>query len=255
MSSPASSTGTSGASSGPGQRLSAMLAGLRTDGYVSHGVSETEPPSRSGHAADRITQLLTDQLMIGDEEQYAVTAALMARELGFPARVVFGFVPSDPDASGMSTVRGSDVSAWVQVNTTRFGWVDLDPTPAIREIPPELPEKPAQVARPQSPVQPPPQESEFRDTQTPPDSTQDDTEQPDAFLAVLLAVLAVAGWAGLVAALATTPFLAVIAAKIRRRAKRRHAATPIQRISGGWQEFEDAVLDHGYLPPVAGHEA
>src|SRR5690606_38483435 len=34
---------------GPGARLVAMLDGLRRDGYVSHGVSPTEPESRSGH--------------------------------------------------------------------------------------------------------------------------------------------------------------------------------------------------------------
>ena len=34
--------------------------------------------------------------MVGDGEQYAVAAALMAREIGFPARVVVGYLP-DPD--------------------------------------------------------------------------------------------------------------------------------------------------------------
>jgi hypothetical protein len=38
-------------------------------------------------------------------------------------------------------------------------------------------------------------------------------------------------------------------AKLRRRMLRRRAPTAIQRISGGWQEFEDAVVDHGYDPP------
>ena len=235
----------------PGDRLAAMIAGLRTDGYVSHGVSENEPPSRSGHAADRITELLTDQIMVGDQEQYAVTAALMATELGFPARVVFGFAPPSPDSTGTSAIRGSDVTAWIQVNTTRFGWIDLDPTPAIREIPPELPEEPAQVARPQSPVQPPPQEPVDRRTQNLPDSTLDDPEQPNQFLAVVLVVLAVAGWVGAAVAIASAPFLAIIAAKARRRVKRRHAPTATGRISGGWREFEDAVVDHGFLPPAA----
>src|SRR5690606_5274060 len=41
----------SGAST-PGERLQAMLSGLRSEGYISHGVAEGEPSSRSGHAAD-----------------------------------------------------------------------------------------------------------------------------------------------------------------------------------------------------------
>jgi hypothetical protein len=233
----------------PGARLAAMIDGLKSNGYVSHGVSPDEPQSRSGHAADRITQLLTDQQMIGDQEQYAVTAALMAQQLGFPARVVFGFEPKE--TSGTVAVRGSDVSAWIEVGTAQFGWVALDPTPPVREIPPELPESPAQVARPQSPVQPPPQEREVRSTQTAPESTQEDTPSLDPLLQALLVVLQIAGWLGLASAIVLAPFLTIIAAKWRRRALRRRAPTPLERISGGWQEFLDAVVDHGYLPGAA----
>lgn len=233
----------------PGARLTAMLEGLRTEGYVSHGVSADDPPSRSGHAADRITELLTDQRMIGDQEQFAVTAALMARELGFPARVVFGFVPVA--SAGTTVVRGSDVSAWIEVGTAQSGWVAIDPTPPIRPIPPELPESPAQVARPQSPVQPPALDTDVPQTQTPPQRTQDDSAEPDPFLAILLVVLQVAGWLALVVAIVLSPFLTIVAAKSRRRALRRRAATPTARITGGWQEFQDAVIDHGYQPPPA----
>lgn len=233
----------------PGARLVAMIAGLRTDGYVSHGVSADDPSSRSGHAADRITQLLTDQRMIGDQEQYAVTAALMAKELGFPARVVFGFEPKA--SAGLSVVRGTDVSAWIEVGTAQFGWVAVDPTPPIREIPPEVPESPAQVARPQSPVQPPAVDKNVPSTQTPPERTQDDAAQPDPLLKILLFALQIAGWLALAAAIVLSPFLTIVAAKSRRRALRRRSSTPIERISGGWQEFEDSVVDHGYSPPAA----
>lgn len=234
--------------SGAGARLAAMIAGLKQNGYVSHGVSPDEPPSRSGHAADRITQLLTDQRMIGDQEQYAVTAALMARQLGFPARVVFGFVPSIA-ASGPTEVRGSDVSAWIEVDTVQFGWVAIDPTPEVRKIPDEQPQEPTQIARPQSPVQPPPQQPQTNDVQTPPDSTQDNPAAANAWLEVLFAVLRIAGWSILAVAIVLSPFLAIIAAKRRRRILRRRAPLAIERVSGGWREFEDSVLDHGYPIP------
>lgn len=233
----------------PGARLQAMLAGLRADGYISHGVDDDEPFSRSGHAADRITELLTSQRMIGDSEQYAVTAALMATQLGFPARVVFGFAPDDVNGDGAAVVDGEDVSAWIEVNTTRFGWVPLNPNPEPREIPDEEPEEPTQVARPQSPVQPPPTEPDFDDERLQPDSSQQDLEEPNELLAVLLAIAQVTGLILLGAAILLSPFLAIAIAKLRRRLLRRRAKSPISRVSGGWQEFEDAVLDHGYDPP------
>ncbi|MHB1171949.1 MAG: transglutaminase-like domain-containing protein [Lacisediminihabitans sp.] len=234
---------------GPGARLSAMIAGLKQNGYLSHGVSANEPLSRSGHAADRITQLLTDQRMIGDQEQYAVTAALMARELGFPARVVFGFAPDGITRGAPTAIRGDEISAWIEVDTSTFGWVTVDPTPPVRTIPQEQPKNPAQIARPQSPVQPPAVQPQTRDTQVPPDSTQNNPPVLNPILLILLGVLSVTGWVALGAAIVLAPFIVIGAAKLRRRILRRRSPVPIQRITGGWQEFEDSVIDHGYTPP------
>jgi len=227
-----------------GERLLAALDGLRSEGYISHGVGEDEPPSRSGHSADRITQLLTDQRMIGDAEQYAVTAALMARALGFPARVVFGFVPDD---SGVVT--GDMATAWIEVDTAQYGWVTLDPTPPVRPIPDEQPEEPSEVSRPQSVIQPPDEERDLTDNQTPVESAPDDQLSPEGWVLVLLAVARVAGWTLLALGILMSPFIVIIAAKLRRRQLRRRVGSPLQRISGGWREFEDAVVDHGYALP------
>ena len=236
---------------GAGPRLAAMIDGLRRDGYVSHGVSPDEPTSRSGHAADRITELLTAPRMIGDQEQYAVTAAIMARQLGFPARVVFGFAPTDIVPDGQTVVTGGDVSAWIEVDTTEFGWVAIDPTPPVRPIPQEQPQDPSRVARPQSPVQPNLPDTDIRDTQLPPNSSLDELPPENVGLTILLRVISGLGWAVLVMAILLSPFLTIAVAKWRRRRLRRVAPTPIERISGGWDEFEDAVLDHGYTPGPA----
>lgn len=242
----------------PGEKLQAMLTALSSEGYISHGVAPEEPSSRSGHAADRITQLLTDGRMIGDEEQYAVTAALMAGAIGFPSRVVFGFAPGEAGSGeagageGEATlVQGSDISAWIEVHTQRYGWVTIDPTPAVREIPEEEPEEPAQVARPQTPVPPPMVEPDTRQDQKPLDDGQDDEASEDPLMEVLLAALAVIGVSVLVVGVILSPFLAVIAAKVRRRQLRYRAPTAAQRISGGWREFEDAVIDYGMTPPAS----
>lgn len=230
---------------GPGARLAGMLDALRRDGYISHGLGDDEPPSRSGHAADRVVELVTASRMIGDAEQYAVAAALMARQLGFPARVVFGFAPVD------GTVRGADVSAWIEVHTAQYGWVTLDPVPEERPIPEEEPEEESQIARPPSIVPPPPDRPDPQTDQTTPDSSQDDPDALDPILAALLAVARVVGVGALVIAVLLAPFLLIVAAKARRRRLRRTAPGVVERIRGGWDEYADALVDHGYATPPA----
>jgi TgpA N-terminal domain/Transglutaminase-like superfamily len=237
----------------PGRQLQSMLDGLKADGYISHGVSADEPVSRSGHGADRIAELFSERPMLGDQEQYAVAAALLARQIGFPARVVLGFVPAGSGGGDAVTVTGSDISAWIEVQTNGGSWVSIDPNPAVRDIPAQLPDEPTVVSRPQSVVPPPvPDTTQQRDL-APPDSTQEDPPKPlDPFIAFLLAALGVAGWSLLVLALLASPFLAIIAAKIRRRRLRITAASSVDRISGGWREFADTVVDYGVdVPPAA----
>lgn len=233
-----------------GARLAAALAGLAANGYISHGLGN-EPVSRSGHGADRITELLTDIPMIGDQEQYSVTAALMARELGFPARVVFGFqVPKSASLAGPITLDGKNISAWIEVETKTDGWVSVDPNPAVRPIPPKQPEAPAQISRPQTEVQTPTNDSLQQNTQAPQSHVDNtDTHALSPFLAFLFAALMIAGWVILVLAIIAAPFLAIIGAKWRRRSLRRSAPTSLERIAGGWDEFADLAVDHGYEPP------
>ncbi len=230
----------------PGARLVAMLDGLARDGYVSHGVGDDEPASRSGHAADRISQLLTDPRMIGDAEQYAVAAALMASDLGFPARVVLGFIPDGNQ--GSAQIRGSDVTAWIEISTAQYGWVAIDPNPEVRDIPEELPEDTQQVARPQTIVPPPIVENEQFDRQLTPDTEQDQQDGIDPVLQAIIAALRVVGWVLLAIVILLSPFIVIIAAKLRRRRLRRSSESLVDRISGGWREFEDSAIDHGIEP-------
>jgi transglutaminase-like putative cysteine protease len=232
-----------------GERLVAMIKALQANGYVSHGIGK-EPASRSGHAVDRINELFTDQLMIGDAEQYSVAAALMARELGFPARVVMGFVP-ETTGSGTSEIKGDDVSAWIEVDTAQYGWVTIDPNPPTRAIPVIPPKDPNQVARPQTVVPPPATVPNPADPAPVPDAKQHSAAAPNAFLAALLTAAVIGGWVLLGILVLLSPFIVILALKGRRRRKRRRAPTPIEQIRGGWQEFEDRVLDHGFETPVA----
>jgi hypothetical protein len=235
---------------GQGQKLVAMIAALKRIGYVSHGVGADERASRSGHAADRINELLTDQQMIGDGEQYAVTAALMARELGFPARVVLGFVPNATSGDPVK-IEGKDISAWIEVDTAQYGWVTVDPNPPVRPIPAAQPQAPNDVARPQTQVLPPAVNEDPPDPQNVPDTQEHDSPALNPFLVILFAVLRIGGWVLLAIFVVLSPFFVIVALKARKRRLRRNAPTPLDQISGGWREFEDRILDHGFLPPQA----
>ena len=234
----------------PGESLQAVLDSLAATGYVSHGTAG-EPLSRSGHGADRIGELLDDQPMLGDAEQYAVTAALMARQIGFPARVVMGFVPATD--GGTARVIGADVSAWIEVQTQADGWVALDPTPPVRDIPESEPEEPTVVSRPQTVLPPPAPDAAEQPEPTQPESvTVDPPPAADPFWAIVRVAVTIAAWSVLGLGILAAPFLGIVIVKWRRRRRRRLAARPIDRIVGGWQEFSDSVTDHRvWVPPLA----
>jgi hypothetical protein len=100
-------------------------------------------------------------------------------------------------------------------------------------------------------VPPPPDRPDPQAEQTAPDSTQEDPEQLDPLLAALLAFAQALGIGLLIVGILLAPFLLIVAAKVRRRRLRRSAPDVVQRISGGWDEYTDAVLDHGYTAPPA----
>ncbi|MEJ1230200.1 MAG: hypothetical protein WDM88_05635 [Galbitalea sp.] len=113
------------------------------------------------------------------------------------------------------------------------------------------PKDPNQVAQPQTIVPPPPAVPNPPAPAPVPDAQQHAAPLPNAFLVGLIAALEVAGWVLLGVVVLLLPFLVILVAKARRRRLRRRAETPLAQISGGWLEFKDSVLDHGYLPPAS----
>jgi hypothetical protein len=239
------------ASDPPGLRLAKVVDGFHAEGYVSHGVGG-EKPSRSGHSLDRLAEFAAVEPMLGDGEQYAVAAALMARAIGFPARVVVGY-PADGDPAdddGVRVFRSADLEAWIEVQTSGGEWVQVDPNPEPREIPEREPEEPTIVSRPQSALPPPEERTPLEDLAVEPDSGSDETDDDGAaWLDALLAAARVIGLSLAMVLLVASPFLAVVLAKSRRRRLRRRAPTPVERIEGGWREFTDTAADYGY--PIA----
>ncbi|PPF60607.1 transglutaminase, partial [Clavibacter michiganensis] len=221
-----------------------LATSLSQEGFFSHGL-EGEATSRAGHGAERISALLDADQMIGDDEQYAVAMALMARSAGMPARVVMGFYPDKyAGASAEQQITGDQLHAWVEVAFDDAGWVAFDPTPPKDQVPQEEAPKPKSDPKAQV-LQPPPPPQEPADL--PPDLRTDDTDQDDEADAnpILVTVLIASGsLLGLIIVL-LTPVVVIGALKTRRRKARQNADRPADRLSGGWDEIVDRADDLG----------
>lgn len=228
----------------PVEQVRALQTMLAEGGYFSHGL-EGEVLSRAGHGAERISTLLGSDQMVGDDEQYATAMALLAREIGIPARVVMGFYPEE-DAAGdaVFTATGDTLHAWVEVAFAEHGWVTFDPTPPDDQIPNDQTTKPKADPKPQV-LQPPPPPQEPVDV---PPTVPDDREAEDesGFDAALIALLvAIAIIAFSVIGVLAAPFVLVGVLKAARRRRRREAERAADRISGGWEELVDRAADYG----------
>lgn len=233
----------------PIERARALESYLQTEGYFSHGLAD-DVYSPSGHGAARISMLVSNEQMVGDDEQYAVTMALMALQLGMPARVVMGWYPADgeQDASGVFTATGDNMHAWVEIAFEDAGWVAFDPTPDEDNEPSEQNTKPRANPKPQV-LQPPPPAQE--PAELPPalaDEREQDDDAPggwDWLGAVLL-------WTGIglgTLLLLLSPFLVIGGMKAARRARRLHAERTADRVSGGWDELVDRAVDYRVAVP------
>ncbi len=60
---------------------------------------------------------------------FATAMAVMARELGIPARVVSGYTSGKFDSKKHEwVIRGSDAHSWVQIYFAGYGWVNFEPS-------------------------------------------------------------------------------------------------------------------------------
>ncbi|PJI94987.1 transglutaminase-like domain-containing protein [Luteimicrobium subarcticum] len=238
-----------GGATDPRQQLLRLHDALVKSGLYSSGLS-TQMPSRPGHSAERIDTLLASDTMVGDDEQFAVAYALMARSLGIPARVVMGVYP-DAGAWKEGTpfvATGANVHAWVEVPFEGKGWVPIDVVPdEDNKVQPQP--RSAQVPKPPVLQDPdPPAEPNQADTgATKDEKKKQDKNTADGFdwghaAAVTAAVVIPLG-------LLALPFLVLLALKSRRRARRRNTGHPAHRISGGWREVLDTAVDLGHDVP------
>jgi hypothetical protein len=268
-----------------GAELLVVLERLRARGYLSHSLEEpttpaldswlselpgyTFQPSLSGHSIRRIDTMFTElndrqavagstddsQLVaaIGDDEQFATAAALLASKLGFNSRVAVGFrlaaasgdgyaVPAC-DSSG--TCSGRNLTAWIEVSGRNGEWVAMDVTPQYANpIAPQSsdrqdPKNPTVVIGDNATLRPPPPVN-------PDTGFSEDIPTPFDFdiMGVLAVIFAVVQWT-LVTLFIASPFALVLWAKKQRRLGRRTSERSDDKLLGAWDEYVDLMVDFG----------
>lgn len=67
---------------------------------------------------------------------FASAMAVMARELGMPARMVVGYTAGTYDAQTHNqVVRSSDAHTWTQIYFASYGWISFEPSPSFAPLP------------------------------------------------------------------------------------------------------------------------
>ena len=248
----AKATEFAGSTTSPIEQLRNIEQTLHTQGFLSHGTASDSVPSLAGHGADRMEALLSESVMVGDAEQYASAMALMARSVGYPARVVMGFAPtvtaSESAAGSPVKVTGHDVTAWVEVPFQGIGWVPFLPTPTQTDVPQDQVPKPQTQPQPQV-RQPPRSQNNENDLVTKVQIDNTDKKSKDAFALPAWAVAAGLG-VGIPALLILVPLLVVSALKRRRAARRRSAPRKRDAVAGAWDELLDRVGELGIATPA-----
>jgi hypothetical protein len=78
--------------------------------------------------ADALLTFLT-QTKTGFCQQYATAMAVLARELGIPARIAVGYQEGTLQEDGGYLVQTKNAHAWVEVFFEGYGWLQFEPTP------------------------------------------------------------------------------------------------------------------------------
>lgn len=269
-----------------GADLLELITRLRDRGYLSHSAFAADAiawqddipgyvfePSLSGHHSARIEQIFATMLeqerragegansldlvsAVGDDEQFAVATALMARYLGFESRVVLGLrlsSQSDGNLSWCSDVCTSgDVSAWVEVRDTSGTWLTVDVTPQSQNAPirireGETPPDNATVPRvPQVDVVPPP----VPDAEGSEQNTTEEDPEVTSSARWLPMVTTIASAATLLALLSGPAWVLAAVGALRRRS-RKSQRDPEVSVLSAWAEWEDTARDLGWSVPHA----
>ena len=252
-----------GSATGTWARAMAIADHLLSSGYYSDGSAPSSGPngpilSSPGHGAGRLAAFLeggplVGTHIVGDDEQYAATYALMLNSIAIPARVVFGAVVGKG-----GQVTGADVRAWVQVSLSGFGWVPIrasafTPTRPASEVPPKQVPQASNSAAVQPPVASavhPPLPGFVGGAAAAATSQFAHPHHKKASFPVWILYVATSVVAPLAALLAVRGLVGAL--KLRRRRRRRRMPSTAGQIAGAWAELVDQLHDMGKsLPAMA----
>jgi hypothetical protein len=185
----------------------------------------------------------------GTPEQFSTLLALVARELGVPARVVTGFRVRPPNGAtslpaAHYNVTTADAWTWVEIPLIGAGWVVLDASPGRFSVS----NQPTETgAPPPSNSAGPTQNGSVTEgpnghAVAPPGQVS--TKSSSSSHQVLIVLLIVLG------ALLLAMVLMLAVRKPVRAMRRRRASNPRTRLIGAWQESLDLLTEAG-LPELA----
>ncbi len=137
---------------------------------------------------EALTDFVTDT-RTGYCEYFATAMAVMLRLEGLPSRVVVGFRLGEEVGPREYVVTTDDAHAWVEVLFPGYGWIQFEPTPALRdtlvpdeqEAAPDIPigAQEAQASEPAAPP-PPPEEDLLEDSEQQQEVASEPQPQPPA---------------------------------------------------------------------------
>ncbi len=270
-----------------GGDLLELVTRLAARGYLSHSAASTTEssaweaalpgytfePARAGHSASRIDMMfsnLYDQQLragesatdaqlvaaVGDDEQFATAAALLARYLGFDSRVATGvLVGTAPEGSGIAACTdvctGANLTAWAEVRTPSGEWLPLQATPQYTEVPTRIrqgenpPQNPTVPQLPEaSVIEPPAVQNDNVAT------SSDQSPETDGTTISVPRFALYIGAGVLAAGLAALPFMVFPFAKASRTRWRRGNPIPEVALVGAWAELMDLYTDYGWDVPM-----
>ncbi|UUZ61088.1 transglutaminase-like domain-containing protein [Nocardioides sp. B-3] len=211
---------------------------LRLRGRYSDGAFGWEREFEAGRDSIRLDEgFVNAPAMVGNDEQYAATMALLANRLGVPARVAIG-----TELAKNGVIKGKHLDAWVEIRvadgsrrvleTSEFMGHRAPKRDDVRLTPVRLPPERQDEPRPSEQEQP----DEQRELEEQPQ--QDEADEPLPRWPLFLLIPA--------------SFAAIPVAKGVRRRRRRSAALASTAYLGGWEELLDTARDLGIaVPPPA----
>lgn len=220
-------------------RLFQLADWLYVAGRYSDGGAGWESRFTKGHNVARLGKGFVEApQIVGNDEQYAATMALLAARMTVPARVVVGAA-----VNGRGEVRGRDIHAWVEVRVKDGSWRRMPTETFMSDTPPDpvdppkptWPKKWEHEIRPETPEEAKRRERAEREAEEEAEERRRAEEQPVPWWALGFVPLAF--------------IVGIPGAKYARSRRRSGHVEANVRALAGWAEVVDSATDLGLAVP------